>query len=205
MAGHPGAGIQLAGHPGAGIQFGGVPMQAVLIPGQDGSLQLAYQMAQPMENTQLQYQFISQPVVQETAATAAAAPALVEAPTITPTVVHVQEPETVENVANKVNNQQAVYEIEEVEQPLQPQPQHLQPPQLQQHRLDSEEPSPPTNTSNSTLDDPQRQCIIEFVDAVSPRPEQTQQHIASISYQQHTSPQPPGESSSPTMKLKGDH
>jgi len=204
MAGHPGAGIQLAGHPGAaGIQFGGVPMQAVLIPGQDGSLQLAYQMAQPMENTQLQYQFISQPVVQETSA--ATAPALVEAPTITPTVVHVQEPEAVENATNEVNNQHAVYEIEEVEQPLQPQPHHLHPPQLQQQRIKSEELSPPANSSNSTLDDPQRQCIIEFVDAVSPHPEQTQQHIASISYQQQTSPQTRGESCSPTMKLKGNH
>ena len=204
--GQPGAGIQLAGHPGAGLQFGGMPMQAVLIPGQDGGFQLAYQMAQPMENAQFQYQFVNQPVIQEATVSAApSAPAVVAAPTIAPTVVHVQEPETVENVSNEANSQPAVYEIEEVEQPLQPEPHQLQPPQLQQHRIKTEELSPPPNASNPTLDDPQRQCIIEFVDAVSPRPNQTQQHIASISYQQHASPQPMGESSSPTMKLKGNH
>ena len=62
--------------------------------------------------------------------------------------------------------------------------------------------SPPTK---STLDDPQRQCIIEFVDNMSPRSEEPQHHIANISYQQHPSPPQAGEqsSTSPTMKLKG--
>ena len=65
------------------------------------------------------------------------------------------------------------------------------------------EPLPPP--TKSTLDDPQRQCIIEFVDNMSTHSEQPQHHIANISYQQHPSPPQAGEqsSASPTMKLKG--
>ena len=63
----------------------------------------------------------------------------------------------------------------------------------------------PLSPTKSTLDDPQRQCIIEFVDNMSPRSEEPQHHIANISYQQHPSPPQAGEQSptSPTMKLKG--
>ena len=72
---------------------------------------------------------------------------------------------------------------------------------VEQQRESVREPSPP----KSTLDDPQRQCIIEFVDNMSPHSEQPQHHIVSISYQQHPSPHQTGEksSTSPTMKLKG--
>ena len=76
--------------------------------------------------------------------------------------------------------------------------------QDEEEEASTREPSPLTK---STLDDPQRQCIIEFVDDMSPCSEEPQHHIANISYQQHPSPPQAGEqsSTSPTMKLKGTY
>ena len=54
--------------------------------------------------------------------------------------------------------------------------------QDEEEEASTREPSPLTK---STLDDPQRQCIIEFVDDMSPSSEEPQHHIANISYQQH--------------------
>lgn len=180
-----GGAIQLAAPPGgAGMQLGGLSMQPVLIPGQDGSFQLAYHLAQPIDNSQMQYQFISQPVIQES-------PSIIPAQAST---VQIEEPET--NHVNKEidNNQVSHVVIDNVS------------PHIQQQQESVREPSPPSN-SKSTLDDPQRQCIIEFVDNMSPQSEQPQHHIASISYQQHPYPGSPqtGEQSSisPTLKLKG--
>ena len=50
--------------------------------------------------------------------------------------------------------------------------------QDEEEEASAREPSPSTK---STLDDPQRQCIIEFVDDMSPRSEEPQHHIANIS------------------------
>ena len=62
--------------------------------------------------------------------------------------------------------------------------------QDEEEEASAREQSPPTK---STLDDPQRQCIIEFVDNMSPLSEEPQHHIANISYQQHPSPPQAGE------------
>lgn len=182
--GQTGGAIQLAAPQagGAGMQMGGLSMQPILIPAQDGSLQLAYHLAQPMDNTQMQYQFITQPVVQESPATS-----VIPAETGT---IQVQEPE-VNHVNKEVNSQQVAHIIVDSSTNTQ-----------QEEEESVRETTPP----QSTLDDPQRQCIIEFVDNMSPGSEQPQHHIASISYQQHPSPpQSSGEqsSTSPTMKLKG--
>jgi len=187
--GQPGGSIQLAAPTGgAGMQLGGLSMQPVLITAQDGSLQLAYNLAQPIDNSQMQYQYISQPVVQE-APTANIIPAQAS-------TVQVQEPKT-NHVNEEVNNNQVSHIVIDDVSP------HIQ---QQQQQETVREASPPSN-SKSTLDDPQRQCIIEFVDNMSPRAEQPQHHIASISYQQHPSPGPPQtaeqSSTSPTLKLKG--
>ena len=181
--GQTGGAIQLAAPPagGAGMQMGGLSMQPILIPAQDGSLQLAYHLAQPMDNTQMQYQFITQPVVQESPTTS-----VIPAETST---IQVQEPE-INHINEEVNNHQISHIIVDNGTNTQQQEENVR------------ETTPP----QSTLDDPQRQCIIEFVDNMSPGSEQPQHHIASISYQQHPSPpQSSGEqsSTSPTMKLKG--
>ena len=180
-AGQTGGAIQLAG--GAGMQLGGLPMQPVLIPAQDGSLQLAYHFAQPMDGSQMQYQFITQPVIQES-------PASNVIQTAQTSAIQIQEPKT-NHVDKEADNSNQVTHIvvDNVST------------NVQQQEESVREPSPP----KSTLDDPQRQCIIEFVDNMSPRAEQPQHHIASISYQQHPSPPQSGErgSTSPTMKLKG--
>ena len=169
--------IQLAGPPGgAGMQLGGLPMQPVLIPAQDGSLQLAYHLAQPMDNTQMQYQFITQPVMHESPTTGVI-------PTAQTNTVQIQEAEV-----NKEDNQISQIIVDKASTNV-------------QQQASVREPTPP----KATLDDPQRQCIIEFVDNMSPGSEQPQHHIASISYQQHPSPSHVGDrsSASPTMKLKG--
>ena len=188
MPGQAGGAIQLAAPTGgAGMQLGGLPMQPILIPSQDGSLQIAYQFAQPMDNSQMQYQFITQPVIQESPVAS-----VVQAQTST---IQVQEPEIV-HVNEEVDNPQVAHVVVD----------NVSTNVLQQDEEDEEESareqSPPTK---STLDDPQRQCIIEFVDNMSPRSEEPQHHIANISYQQHPSPPQAGEqsSTSPTMKLKG--
>ena len=175
----PGDAIQLAAPPGgAGMQFGGLPMQPVLIPAQDGSLQLAYHLAQPMDNAQMQYQFITQPIMQESPTTGVI-------PTAQANTVQIQEAEV-----NKEEDNHQVSQIimDKVSTNV-------------QQQASVREPTPP----KATLDDPQRQCIIEFVDNMSPGSEQPQHHIASISYQQHPSPSQTGDrgSASPTMKLKG--
>ena len=186
--GQTGGAIQLAAPSagGAGMQLGGLSMQPILIPAQDGSLQLAYHLAQPMDNSQMQYQFITQPVVQESPTTS-----VIPAQTNT---IQIQEPEV--NHINKDNTHQISHIIVDNSTNVQQQQQ-----QQQQQQESIRETSPP----KSTLDDPQRQCIIEFVDNMSPGSEQPQHHIASISYQQHPSPPQTGEqgSTSPTMKLKG--
>ena len=185
--GQTGGAIQLAAPQAgsAGMQMGGLSMQPILIPAQDGSLQLAYHLAQPMDNTQMQYQFITQPVVQESPTTS-----VIPAQTST---IQVQEPE-VNHVNKEVSHPQMQVSHIIVDNSTNTQQQQ------------EEESVRETTPLQSTLDDPQRQCIIEFVDNMSPGSEQPQHHIASISYQQHPSPpQSSGEqsSASPTMKLKG--
>lgn len=188
-AGQTGGAIQLAAPTGtAGMQLGGLPMQAVLIPAQDGSLQIAYQFQQPIDNSQMQYQFVTQQVIQESPSTS-----IVPAQAST---VNIQEPENI-HVSKEVDDHHQVVPhvvVDNISTNVQQQ-------QQEEHVTES---SPSSNTK-STLDDPQRQCIIEFVDTMSPRTEQPQHHIANINYQQHPSPPPNGEqsSTSPTMKLKG--